>query len=113
MEKRVAVAKLLEIANILDGRDMAEEADIVTRVAASLVYNPDDAASDWLDAQADEYAYQQEVLESLRQQEGDDAAGMGEDDFFAFMNSLSPEELERFLNMGEGEKPWQDQGKMS
>lgn len=106
MEKRVAVAKLLEIANILDEQDMAEEADIVTRLAASLTYNPDDAASDWLDAQADEYADQQDEMDYLRsQEERDGMDGMSEDEIAAFLNSLSPEELARLLDNASMEQP--------
>lgn len=112
MERRVAVAKLVEIANILDEQNMAEEADIVTRVAMDMMpsFNPDDPATDYLLAQADEYEDQQRMMRELAVQEALDrlvqinAMENPSEEALAeyssiveFINSMPPEEIASML----------------
>ena len=111
MERRVAVAKLVEIANILDEQNMAQEADIVTRFAMEMMappmdFNPDDAAADYLFAQDDEYENNQKMMKELAVQEALDRlmqinamkapskeALADYDAIVNFINSLPPDEI--------------------
>lgn len=112
MERRVAVAKLVEIANILDEQNMAEEADIVTRVAMDMMstFNPDDPATDYLFAQADEYEAQQQMMKELAVQEALDRLvqinameNPSEEDLAEYselvemINSMPPDEIASML----------------
>lgn len=112
MERRVAVAKLVEIANILDEQNMAEEADIVTRVAMDMMspFNPDDPATDYLFANADEYEDQQRMMKELAVQEALDRLvqinameSPSEEDLaeyssiVEFINSMPPAEIASML----------------
>lgn len=103
--KKIAVTKeLLDIANQLDSMKMYQEANVLTRIANivvaedlkqdPMIYNPDDAASDDLDAKASDL---DNLIDALRsaQTEGD----LSEEDIHSIMNILEQESGKKSYEM--------------
>lgn len=91
MNKFLITKELVKIANYLDTAKMTREANSLTKIAEDMmdekfdpmVFNPDDEASDSLDAQADDFDM---LIDSLMaaQREGD----LNDEDIASIMNIL-------------------------
>jgi|688.fasta_scaffold03623_37 hypothetical protein len=95
--KKVAVAKeLLEIANELDNLSLFSEANTITKIANivvaedmkhdPMVFNPDDQASDDLDAMSGEFDQLLDMLMDAKK-----SGDLNEEDMHSIMNILQQE----------------------
>ena len=91
MNKFTITKELVKIANFLDSSNMSKEANSLTKIAEEMmdskydpmVYNPDDEASDDLDAQGDDF---DKLIDAMMaaQREGD----LSDEDIASIMNIL-------------------------
>ncbi len=102
MNKFLITKELVKIANYLDTAKMTREANSLTKIAEDMmdekfdpmVYNPDDEASDSLDAQADDFDM---LIDSLMaaQREGD----LNDEDIASIMNILEQDSGRKSIEM--------------
>ncbi len=102
MNKFIVTKELVKIANYLDIAKMTREANSLTKIAEDMmdekfdpmVYNPDDEASDSLDAQADDFDMLIDTLMAA-QREGD----LNEEDMASIMNILEQDSGRKSVEM--------------
>lgn len=102
MNKFLITKELVKIANYLDTAKMTREANSLTKIAEEMmdekfdpmVFNPDDEASDSLDAQADDFDM---LIDSLMasQREGD----LSDEDIASIMNILEQDSGRKSIEM--------------
>ena len=102
MNKFLITKELVKIANYLDTAKMTREANSLTKIAEDMmdekfdpmVFNPDDEASDSLDAQADDFDM---LIDSLMaaQREGD----LNDEDIASIMNILEQDSGRKSIEM--------------
>lgn len=102
MNKFLITKELVKIANYLDTAKMTREANSLTKIAEDMmdekfdpmVYNPDDDASDSLDAQADDFDM---LIDSLMaaQREGE----LNDEDIASIMNILEQDSGRKSIEM--------------
>ncbi len=102
MNKFIITKELVKIANYLDNSKMHREANSLTKIAEDMmdenidpmVYNPDDEASDDLDAQADDFDMLIDTLMAAHR-EGD----LNEEDMASIMNILEQDSGRKSVEM--------------
>lgn len=102
MNKFIITKELVKIANYLDNSKMHREANSLTKIAEDMmdenidpmVYNPDDEASDDLDAQADDFDMLIDTLMAAHR-EGD----LNEEDMASIMNILEQDSGRKSIEM--------------
>ncbi len=102
MNKFNLTQELVKIANFLDSSNMHNEANSLTKIAEDMmdskydpmVYNPDDEASDDLDAQADDFDMLIDTLMAAHR-EGD----LNEEDMASIMNILEQDSGRKSVEM--------------
>ena len=102
MNKTTITKELVKIANFLDSSNLHKEANSLTKIAEDMmdskydpmVYNPDDEASDSLDAQADDFDMLIDTLMAA-QREGD----LNDEDIASIMNILEQDAGRKSIEM--------------
>ena len=102
MNKTTITKELVKIANFLDSSNLHKEANSLTKIAEDMmdskydpmVYNPDDEASDSLDAQADDFDMLIDTLMAA-QREGD----LNDEDIASIMNILEQDSGRKSIEM--------------